>query len=171
MESTTTQCAALIDRGADDYMLETAILKVFATEHLWTIVNDTLQVYGGKGYFCDQPVERWMRAGTTVVDPATTWIDADVTLEPDTHLEPNVRFAAEQLPVAGSRFPGGELDHLACRAERFERLSRSRRQHVGWERQRSQRRQLHVQFLHGLGSGRSVSGASDRARADRFTQL
>ncbi len=44
-----------------DYMLETAILKVFATEHLWTIVNDTLQVYGGKGYFCDQPIERWMR--------------------------------------------------------------------------------------------------------------
>ena len=35
------QCAAFIDRGADDYMLETAILKVFATEHLWTIVNDT----------------------------------------------------------------------------------------------------------------------------------
>ena len=61
MEATTAQCAALIDRGADDYMLETAILKVFATEHLWTIVNDTLQVYGGKGYFCDQPVERWMR--------------------------------------------------------------------------------------------------------------
>ena len=42
-------------------MLETAMLKVFATEHLWTIVNDTLQVWGGKGYFCDQPLERWMR--------------------------------------------------------------------------------------------------------------
>lgn len=61
MEAMTTQCAAFIDRGAEDYMLETAILKVFATEHLWTIVNDTLQVYGGKGYFCDQPIERWMR--------------------------------------------------------------------------------------------------------------
>ncbi|MGL4420657.1 MAG: acyl-CoA dehydrogenase family protein, partial [Gemmataceae bacterium] len=61
MEAATVQCAAFIDRGADDYMLETAILKVFATEHLWTIVNDTLQVYGGKGYFCDQPIERWMR--------------------------------------------------------------------------------------------------------------
>lgn len=61
MEAMTTQCAAFIDRGAEDYMLETAILKVFATEHLWTIVNDTLQVWGGKGYFCDQPIERWMR--------------------------------------------------------------------------------------------------------------
>ncbi|MBP3958782.1 acyl-CoA dehydrogenase family protein [Gemmata sp. G18] len=61
MEAATAECAAFIDRGAPDYMLETAILKVFATEHLWTIVNDTLQVYGGKGYFCDQPIERWMR--------------------------------------------------------------------------------------------------------------
>ncbi len=61
MEAATTECAAFIDRGAPDYMLETAILKVFATEHLWTIVNDTLQVWGGKGYFSDQPIERWMR--------------------------------------------------------------------------------------------------------------
>jgi acyl-CoA dehydrogenase family member 9 len=61
MEAMTTQCAAFIDRGAEDYMLETAILKVFATEHLWTIVYDTLQVWGGKGYFSDQPLERWMR--------------------------------------------------------------------------------------------------------------
>jgi alkylation response protein AidB-like acyl-CoA dehydrogenase len=61
MEAATTECAAFIDKGAPDYMLETAILKVFATEHLWTIVNDTLQVWGGKGYFTDQPIERWMR--------------------------------------------------------------------------------------------------------------
>lgn len=61
MEAATTQCAAFIDRGFEDYMVETAILKVFATEHLWTIVNDTIQVWGGKGYFCDQPLERWMR--------------------------------------------------------------------------------------------------------------
>src|SRR5262249_9999752 len=61
MEAATTECAAFIDSNAPDYMLETAILKVFATEHLWPIVNDTLQVWGGKGYFSDQPIERWMR--------------------------------------------------------------------------------------------------------------
>ncbi len=61
MVAATLQCAAFIDRGFEDYMLETAILKIFATEHLWTIVNDTIQVWGGKGYFCDQPLERWMR--------------------------------------------------------------------------------------------------------------
>ena len=41
MEATTYQTAALIDRGAEDYMLETAILKVFTTEALWEgVVRD-----------------------------------------------------------------------------------------------------------------------------------
>lgn len=61
MEAATAQCARCIDSGQDDFMLETAMLKVFATEHLWTIVNDCIQVFGGKAYFSDQPYERWMR--------------------------------------------------------------------------------------------------------------
>jgi acyl-CoA dehydrogenase family member 9 len=61
MESATYHTAALIDSGAEDYMLETAMLKVFASDALWTIVNDTLQIYGGAGYFSDQPFERMMR--------------------------------------------------------------------------------------------------------------
>lgn len=61
MESATAVCAAGIDGAHDDYMLETAMLKVFSTEHLWTIVNDCIQIFGGKAYFSDQPYERWMR--------------------------------------------------------------------------------------------------------------
>lgn len=61
MESATYHTAALIDSHADDYMLETAMLKVFASDALWTIVNDTLQIYGGAGYFNSQPFERMMR--------------------------------------------------------------------------------------------------------------
>jgi acyl-CoA dehydrogenase family member 9 len=61
MEATTSQCAAFIDRGSEDYMLETAMLKVFSTDALWTIVNDTLQIYGGQGYFTNEPYERMMR--------------------------------------------------------------------------------------------------------------
>lgn len=61
MESATYHTAALIDSGSEDYMLETAMLKVFASDALWTIVNDTLQIYGGAGYFNDQPFERMMR--------------------------------------------------------------------------------------------------------------
>lgn len=61
MESMTYYTAALIDSGAEDYMLETAMLKVFASDNLWRIVNDTLQVWGGAGFFTDQPFERMMR--------------------------------------------------------------------------------------------------------------
>jgi acyl-CoA dehydrogenase family protein 9 len=61
MESATYQTAALMDSGSDDYMLETAMLKVFATECLWRIVNDTIQIFGGKAYFTDEPYERMMR--------------------------------------------------------------------------------------------------------------
>jgi alkylation response protein AidB-like acyl-CoA dehydrogenase len=61
MEATTYQTAALIDRGAEDYMLETAILKVFSTEALWQGVYEVLQVHGGQGYFTDEPYERMMR--------------------------------------------------------------------------------------------------------------
>jgi len=61
MEATTYQTAALIDRGAEDYMLETAVLKVFSTEALWHGVYETLQVFGGQGYFNNEPYERMMR--------------------------------------------------------------------------------------------------------------
>ena len=61
MEACTYQTAALIDSGEGDFMLETAMLKVFSTEVLWRIINDTFQIYGGKAYFTDEPLERMLR--------------------------------------------------------------------------------------------------------------
>ena len=61
MEATTVQCASFIDRGFEDFMVETAMLKVWSTDALWQIVNDTMQIYGGKAFFFDEPYERWMR--------------------------------------------------------------------------------------------------------------
>jgi alkylation response protein AidB-like acyl-CoA dehydrogenase len=61
LEAMTTVTASLIDRGLGDYMLETAMLKVFSTEALWQLVNDAFQVYGGAAYFTDQPLERMLR--------------------------------------------------------------------------------------------------------------
>ncbi|MBX9790284.1 MAG: acyl-CoA dehydrogenase family protein [Pirellulales bacterium] len=61
MEACTYQTAHLIDSGAEEYMLETAMLKVFATDVLWRIINDTIQIYGGKAYFTDEPFERMLR--------------------------------------------------------------------------------------------------------------
>ncbi len=63
MESATFETAALIDSGEGDFMLETAMLKVFSTDVLWRILNDTIQIFGGKAYFADEPFERMMRDG------------------------------------------------------------------------------------------------------------
>lgn len=60
-ESATYVCAGLIDKGSSDYMLETAMLKVWASDSLWRTVNDCIQIYGGKAYFSDEPYERMMR--------------------------------------------------------------------------------------------------------------
>jgi acyl-CoA dehydrogenase family member 9 len=61
MEAMTTVTASLIDRGLEDYMVETAMLKVFTTERLWEAVNDTFQIHGGSAYFNDLPLERMLR--------------------------------------------------------------------------------------------------------------
>ncbi len=61
MEAMTTVTASLIDRGLEDYMIETAMLKVFTTERLWDAVNDTFQIHGGSAYFDDSPLGRMLR--------------------------------------------------------------------------------------------------------------
>jgi acyl-CoA dehydrogenase family protein 9 len=61
MDAMTTITASLIDRGLEDYMMETAMLKVFTTERLWEIINDAFQIYGGSAYFVDLPLERMVR--------------------------------------------------------------------------------------------------------------
>ena len=61
MEAMTTITASLIDRGLEDYMIETAMLKVFTTERLWEVINDAFQIYGGSAYFTDLPLERMLR--------------------------------------------------------------------------------------------------------------
>src|SRR5437870_11064953 len=61
MEAMTTITASLIDRGLEDYMIETAMLKVFTTERLWECINDVFQIYGGSAYFVDLSLERMMR--------------------------------------------------------------------------------------------------------------
>jgi acyl-CoA dehydrogenase family protein 9 len=61
MEAMTAVTASLIDRGLEDYMIETAMLKVFTTDRLWEAVNDAFQIHGGSAYFTDSPLERILR--------------------------------------------------------------------------------------------------------------
>jgi hypothetical protein len=53
--------AGLVDQGHQDYAVEAAISKVFATECLWRTADEALQVAGGNGYMCEFPYERILR--------------------------------------------------------------------------------------------------------------
>lgn len=72
MESMTLAVSGLVDRDKKgDIRIEAALAKLWATERAWDIVNDTMQIRGGRGYETahslaqrGEPgiaVERWMR--------------------------------------------------------------------------------------------------------------
>ena len=72
MESMVLFAASIVDRDKTaDVRLEAALCKLWASERTWEIVNDTMQIRGGRGYETAQslaargeqpvPVERFLR--------------------------------------------------------------------------------------------------------------
>jgi alkylation response protein AidB-like acyl-CoA dehydrogenase len=61
MDAMTQLTAGLVDRGEEDYMLETAMLKVFSSDKQWEVLFETMQIFGGRSFFTDHPFERMMR--------------------------------------------------------------------------------------------------------------
>jgi alkylation response protein AidB-like acyl-CoA dehydrogenase len=60
-EAVVDMVAGLVDQGHEDYAVEAAISKVFATECLWRTADEALQTAGGNGYMCEFPYERILR--------------------------------------------------------------------------------------------------------------
>jgi len=60
-ESVVNMVAGLVDRGYEDYAVEAAISKVFASEALWRTTDEALQIAAGQGYMREMPYERAMR--------------------------------------------------------------------------------------------------------------
>ncbi|HEY1958343.1 MAG TPA: acyl-CoA dehydrogenase family protein [Polyangiaceae bacterium] len=60
LESMVYATTAMVDRG-QDFSVESAICKVYGSETLWRVVNETLQIAAGVGYMEDYPYERHLR--------------------------------------------------------------------------------------------------------------
>jgi hypothetical protein len=60
-EATVHMVAALADQGYEEYAVEAAISKVFASEALWRSADEALQTAGGNGYMTEYPYERIVR--------------------------------------------------------------------------------------------------------------
>ena len=65
-------------------------------------VNDRVQLAGVAEEARRRLLESHMRAGVTIVDPGSTWIDADVELAPDVVLEPGTTLRGATSVGAGS---------------------------------------------------------------------
>ena len=61
LESMCYLTCGLVDRGVEDYSLESAICKVSGTEFLWYAANRAMQLKGGAGYMRDEPYEKILR--------------------------------------------------------------------------------------------------------------
>jgi bifunctional UDP-N-acetylglucosamine pyrophosphorylase/glucosamine-1-phosphate N-acetyltransferase len=65
-------------------------------------VNDRVQLAAAHRLYNRRLVEEHMRNGVTVIDPETTWIDADVQLAADVVLKPNVQLEGATRIDAGA---------------------------------------------------------------------
>ncbi|TMW51401.1 hypothetical protein DOY81_003525 [Sarcophaga bullata] len=60
-ESMAFQISQNMDAGSQDYHLEAAISKVFASEAAWYVCDEAIQILGGMGFMRDTGLERVMR--------------------------------------------------------------------------------------------------------------
>merc|ERR1719385_413944 len=60
-ESMAYMVSGTMDRGYEDYQLEAAISKVFASEAAWFVTDEAIQILGGMGYMRSLGLEKVMR--------------------------------------------------------------------------------------------------------------
>jgi bifunctional UDP-N-acetylglucosamine pyrophosphorylase / glucosamine-1-phosphate N-acetyltransferase len=65
-------------------------------------VNDRAQLAVARAVLRDRLVRGHLLAGVTVVDPATTWLDADVQIEPDAVIHPGCQLLGATRVAAGA---------------------------------------------------------------------
>jgi bifunctional UDP-N-acetylglucosamine pyrophosphorylase/glucosamine-1-phosphate N-acetyltransferase len=85
------------------------------TDDVWQVegVNDRVQLAMLGAELNRRVLTAWMRAGVTVVDPATTWVDVTAELAPDVTLLPGTQLHG-RTRVAGGATVGPDTTLLDC---------------------------------------------------------
>ena len=126
MEAMTFYTASLVDRDKKaDIRLEAAMCKMWATERCWEIVNDTMQIRGGRGFETAAslaargetpvPVERWLRDCriNTIFEGSSEILRLFLAREA---LDPHLQIAG---PVLNTQVPTSERIRVAIKAGLF----------------------------------------------------
>lgn len=114
MEAMTWFCSHLADSKKCDIRLEAAIAKLFCTEESWKIVNDAIQIRGGRGYETgpslkgrgklDFPLERAMRdmRVNTILEGSSEIMHLFIAREAlDFHLKAIKPLLEPKVPIGG----------------------------------------------------------------------
>jgi bifunctional UDP-N-acetylglucosamine pyrophosphorylase/glucosamine-1-phosphate N-acetyltransferase len=90
-------------------------VAALATDDVWQVegVNDRVQLAAMRRELNDRVLTRWMRAGVTIVDPASTWVDVTVRLDRDVTLEPGTILRGSTT-VAEGAYLGPETLLVDC---------------------------------------------------------
>ena len=126
MEAMTLLAASRVDRDKNaDVRLEAALCKLWGTETAWQVVNDTMQIRGGRGYETAAslkargetpiPVERFLRDSriNTIFEGSSEIMRLFIASE---MLDPHLKIAA---PVLNSQLPLPQRLRAAAKAALF----------------------------------------------------
>jgi bifunctional UDP-N-acetylglucosamine pyrophosphorylase/glucosamine-1-phosphate N-acetyltransferase len=72
-------------------------------------VNNQAQLARARRVLNERQLAHWMAAGVTIVDPATTWIDADVLIEPGARISQATQLEGRTIVGAGASVGPGCL--------------------------------------------------------------
>src|SRR4051812_44159900 len=126
MEAMIFYTASIVDRDKTaDIRLEAAMCKLWASERTWRIVDDTMQIRGGRGYETAQslaargekgvPVERMLRDTriNTIFEGSSEIMRLFIAREA---LDPHLKVGA---PVLNTQLPGATRARAAVKAALF----------------------------------------------------
>jgi len=72
-------------------------------------INDRVQLAAARRALNDRTLEGWMRAGVTVVDPLSTWVDVTVTIGEDAEIGPQTQLLGTTVIGEGAKIGPGCL--------------------------------------------------------------
>lgn len=103
---------------------QTIVASIAPDASLALGVNDRVQLSEAGRLLNQRIVEKWQRAGVTIQDPATTWIDATATLAPDVTLLPGT-FILRATSVESGAVIGPDTSLLDCEVGENARIIRT----------------------------------------------